>query len=562
MHREQNGHLPTENQKQLRVAQALFDNDALLRKPVGRYLQRSAALIRAHIKGERFRKQKLGKAIRIALDSKGPLIVHEKQLRAMTVQRAGTFCYTRNFAREVLRDAALTDGKARHVLRNAMRRSQLSGSEITSLLPDDHKIMQILADVVNSPAVGTLCDSLLQECEAHNEIKTISIDGAVKPTFALLGQAAPTASRATQSRQAVPPAAQSHRVLTGRGSTSAVFMCHLAVSEAAEEIRDAANGSLNANQRMQIEYCATDDPSKKLLDELKTVAPNLQGLILDPTHTAFAYEKASGEKKTPRSIFLRKIIRKFSSATGATAKQPLHDGTQVLSRTRGETTMWDKLTTQSMSIRQAKTLRGHLGINKGFENRAEFVEYLAALPVLYLEEMNKKLTSDTTCLQKLCCTAAPARIEWLLNNGRMIACLSASELTLLPIGTASNEALHRQLKDIIFGQSMHGPTLKLKTRIFKTKKRIAHNSALYSPTCTQVDETDLLYRVIGSIDPWPSAAGWKRWCDGRRTGRCGDWSEQHRSAAHALRAWKQGATGQATPRRYTTIKRTVFSQKK
>jgi hypothetical protein len=47
----------------------------------------------------------------------------------------------------------------------------------------------------------------------------------------------------------------------------------------------------------------------------------------------------------------------------------------------------------------------------------------------------------------LWCAAAPQRIEWYLNNTRQRHLMRIEQLSLLPAGTTSNEALHAEINN-------------------------------------------------------------------------------------------------------------------
>ena len=78
--------------------------------------------------------------------------------------------------------------------------------------------------------------------------------------------------------------------------------------------------------------------------------------------------------------------------------------------------------------------------------------------------------------------------------------LSPRERDLLPWGTTGNEALHRQL-----GYTMGAATLQHEDRVvskalaFSLDGTLAHNSAAYSPTVTQMTQQTLLAGMQGHI---------------------------------------------------------------
>ena len=101
----------------------------------------------------------------------------------------------------------------------------------------------------------------------------------------------------------------------------------------------------------------------------------------------------------------------------------------------------------------------------------------------------------------------------MLNGTRYRNRCAAQSVDLLSIGTASNEALHSELRLWFWGvRVMHQSTLRLKLRIFQLAKLIAHNCALLYPTTVQIKQRFVLARSTQCRELWPCAEAWRKWC--------------------------------------------------
>ena len=77
---------------------------------------------------------------------------------------------------------------------------------------------------------------LLDECFDHGEFRSLSVDATFKVCFSILGQAKFNRHRRIRQKQAIPDEAAKYRVLTVRGSTSAVVLTELVHDERPEEV--------------------------------------------------------------------------------------------------------------------------------------------------------------------------------------------------------------------------------------------------------------------------------------------------------------------------------------
>ena len=103
--------------KQIMVILAIHDSDMMEQNRQGKYLQRSAALIRKSIKPPLSRtNNKLDRFIRIVLDVQGPRLVHLQALDFLCARRVRNLWYTRKFAERVYQEVLLSNGKVRGCL--------------------------------------------------------------------------------------------------------------------------------------------------------------------------------------------------------------------------------------------------------------------------------------------------------------------------------------------------------------------------------------------------------------------------------------------------------------
>ena len=176
-----------------------------------------------------------------------------------------------------------------------------------------------------------------------------------------------------------------------------------------------------------------------------------------------------------------------------------------------------------------------------FRCRLEFIEALAALSAVFSEDMSRRVTgANQSVAHILWCAAEPDRCEWFFNNIRYRHTLSSGLscsligprdhvsfsktctpaaflvagrkiLAFLPSGTASNEALHAEVKSwFLQTQQMHQGTLCLKLSILGLAKVLPHVSAVHHPTISQLSSQLLLARITAR-SVWSDAV-WEDWC--------------------------------------------------
>lgn len=118
---------------------------------------------------------------------------------------------------------------------------------------------------------------------------------------------------------------------------------------------------------------------------------------------------------------------------------------------------------------------------------------MAAVSAARVNEMGKKIDGgQVTVAKMLHSVTAAEKAEWLLNNLRYRQFLSAPVRGLLPSRTTSNEALRAEINTWFRQiQGMRKSTSRLKLTAQCLGKLLAHQTALHSPTCSQLPQMPL-----------------------------------------------------------------------
>ena len=265
----------------------------------------------------------------------------------------------------------------------------------------------------------------------------------------------------------------------------------------------------------QIQFMSVDNPSFKYLQEVKVICPNLQVMALDPVHLAMTVEYASSRRRTGLSKALRQILRKLtahSSNLKPTTWGAIYTGQTCASLTREEERLRAQIEDRSMRPREAQSVLDNLEPDVPFFLRTDWIRALAALTSVYRTEVDRVAPGpNRKVFQLLHSAAAAGRSEWYFNNLRMRHLLEPSRLSLLPIGTTSNEALHHEINNWFREtQKIHKATLCLKLSIMHLAKLLSHNTALYRPATRQMSECEILSRCSCRV-LW-TLPEWKAWC--------------------------------------------------
>jgi len=107
---------------------------------------------------------------------------------------------------------------------------------------------------------------------------------------------------------------------------------------------------------------------------------------------------------------------------------------------------------------------------------------------------------------------APHRIQWYLNNTRMMHSLPSNMLKLVASGTSSNESLNHEINAATKNQPTprHLDSIQAQMDFFQQGKLLSHNSALYQPTTSVMTAADVLALRVGTLEI--SMSAWEGWC--------------------------------------------------
>ena len=177
---------------------------------------------------------------------------------------------------------------------------------------------------------------------------------------------------------------------------------------------------------------------------------------------------------------------------------------QVTESRRGQ------ILTGGMSKAVADKIMKELQGGKPWPSERSFVESLAAFVKTFPEAVDKTIPGPNRTGRQILHTAcAPGRLQWYWNNLRARHQLSVQRLQMLPAGTASNEALHAEVRAWFREtQQMHQSTLRLKLRVLHLAKLIPHSAAMYRPTLRQISSGVVLARCALS-SPWHGQIAWQ-----------------------------------------------------
>ena len=416
--------------------------------------------------------------------------------------------------------------------------------ETNSLLPRHvNHWWPLVEDIFMSPRITSLEQELKAELVHHEEFEVVSMDATLRCCLPIMGQAHPRASREEKMRAAFhgetaltrafwlhlcqlfvllglfllyQSAEASTEVVTCRGRTNAVLMLCATTTDEADVLVEAMANNLPASGLRQVRCVAVDNPSTRLWQSLRHICPNLQVLALDPVHLAMTCEYASGRKRTALTKTLRLILRKLTVHSPHCTEKTwgrVFRGDNCKALTREEEKARSQIEDRSMPLKKATALLENLDGSVPFFERCEWTQSLAAVAAVYRDDMDRVVPGpNRKVVQLLHTAAAAARTEWYLNNLRARHMISSKRLSLLPVGTTSNESLHHEINNFFREtQKIHKTTLSLKLKILQLSKLMTHNAALYYETTRQMAEAEVLARTC-SKEMW-SSEQWREWCE-------------------------------------------------
>ena len=439
--------------KQLYVAYAIHDDDAYHSVNERCYIARSATVLRDSIRPALPRTLcVIDRHIVFALSHTSTAYLNaEETSHARSHRRVGNTYYDASFAEWLLREALMLHGRARPL--SARYIATLSAhSALTHLVPSSVELwLKLIEDVFTSQIVSRLQSTTKSLCFSHNEFAHISIDATIRILRRVTGQADYRSSRHFRQLAPIPDAAASRRVLTVMGRTSALLATSLMPNESTTSIALALTEALSPEERAQVRSISTDQPSQALLEELRVCFPNLLVLALDPVHLAITYEMCHFRKKTPGSKQLRVLLNKFNKefspgyapshvpvAFDGLDSQPLFGAHEEYLR--------ECITSHAMPLHTASDVLANIDPNTAWTSFTDFLEALAALSSVHRKELQRRTHVNGVPLKRLLYNVTgKTRIGWLHNNLALRLLLPRAQRSLLPSGTAANEAVHAEI---------------------------------------------------------------------------------------------------------------------
>ena len=184
------------------------------------------------------------------------------------------------------------------------------------------------------------------------------------------------------------------RVLTVKGRTSATIGMFLVGSEAASTIREVLHMRLPERALRQCKSLSSDDPSRALYSELRTIMPNLEYLSLDPVHLAIVYNNAFWKKSSDGQVWLRRILNKFNKILPGRLPANLPWGPAFHGQAGGTYTAQEeavraKVRDGSFPKQQAKRELENMDVNIPFSTKVEFLKAMASLVALHWDEVDR-----------------------------------------------------------------------------------------------------------------------------------------------------------------------------
>ena len=271
--------------------------------------------------------------------------------------------------------------------------------------------------------------------------------------------------------------------------------------ESVQDMQAALARVISCEYWGQVKYIAVDKPSAALYLEFSGVFPSLKFLMLDTVHLAMAYERCFARHRSPGSVALRHVLRKFTAAprpctTATWGTEPVYEGAGASPFTPEEvftsvhallgfkmsvelqiasvpplfllayqfsnlhpsclhlcgSVKWEVsargvILNSNSSLSQAKAsdFLESMDMNTPFASRAEYIHAMASLAVVYRHEMGRTGSLRMPLQQLLHNATTKSKCGWLFNNLIHRASVSTTRLSLMPTGTTANEALHNEL---------------------------------------------------------------------------------------------------------------------
>lgn len=501
--------------KQLRVAIHLFETEQLDGVALkGKYLERSATELRKTIRPPlSVTRNDIDRYIRLVVTDKSASFMNALTINKDFYLETGGYRVSSEFCSAFMKHCVMQCARVRGAASHMLFHLVAQGFSGAGLLPQPRSAWwsELLAVLMTSTGMRRQHRLLMTECEDHGEFASLSVDGTMKITMKVLGQA--PFNRVGGTALEDPERAGLYRVVTVRGITAGVVAIEATFDESADSVVRLLTNVLTDSQLRQVQHVAVDNASPLLWHRLRDCMPSLRLLSLDPTHLAMQYEACTGGVRTVGSCYLRVGMNRFTRVAAGLQEDswgPAFDGRAIVN-TPMEEVYLNHIRRGDLSDTQSrKMLTACLSdAEQPWLTRLDFIKFLAAVSSCFPEEMRRKTAAGSTLRASFAYAAAPTRCEWYFNTQRFHHSLSRASLEKFPSGTASNESLHAELNRWFRPVTgIHRQTLRIRLRIFQLAKMLAHNRALYRPTTAQWDQQTVLARSIASFRGW-SDAEWR-----------------------------------------------------
>jgi len=503
--------------KQLRLIMALYDHDlAAGITPQPTYIARSASMMASSAPEARTMKRttKYDAYITLLLDVDGPRYIDlssvNKPPHYLRVARQSVS--SKEFANMVFIQFVLNRGRLDATTRAIKDELQRRGCCTEGLLPTaDHNWRgawaRLIELVAYSVPVQELIDNCFESAYHRQEWKSISIDCTYKLLLRIKGQAAYRDGYEIRAAKATPEEEQFYCILTIRDRTGLIPGLPLIQGiESNEKIIVGIRGCLKEEYLAQVEHCACDDPSIELLALFMAMCILFKLLSKDPMHLCYGFQRRHKPDKAATKSYkanriLKGIARKFSMRLQV-QEVPLsfvYDGTNCPPTTMEETEVLTSMAAEDAEVSWAEAYLDDSDMNTPWLNRVDFMNAIRAFLAVYWDECDKESGGRKISIQ-LKNSAQPKECEWMFNFTRYCASLPLAEYQVLPSGTSSNEALHRELnKNFTTNRHRYSTTLELGVRGFHLAKVLSHDRASTVHFTKQHKESVILNRSVGHL---------------------------------------------------------------
>ena len=435
------------------------------------------------------------------------------------IQRSGQrgIYYTIAFANWLYSEAIVRYACISKIRQAYIKRAADSDNRLWSLVPETTTTwLRMMEELFFCPDAQKRISDALQRCTDNNEFFFVSVDATIKIAMSIRGQASYNKNKTIRNLAPIDDSKALRRVVTMRGRSGAVTMMHILRDESADEINNAALRIVPDHVRSQINHLGSDNPTQILWRTLRNGAmPNLQSLILDPQHLVFNYRAAHWRKSTDGCRVLRIMMRKFDMVDNTKDPDfwgPVYQGEELPSDSYHITTLRSYIVTGRMPKQLARRTIENIDQMAPWTSAREFIGSMAALASWYWHEIDRATNINNSRLYYvLWCATAPDKVQWYLNGLRMRHSLPTRYLPMLPSGTTSNEALHREVNQWFKGNGheVYSTTIQLQLHVMWSGKIQAHNLASYQVQLKQYHQHDLVAAAAAhKLLTWESWTAW------------------------------------------------------